>query len=415
MMIFKTPLSWNRAKSFIALAITFSSSGALALHNYGFKGYTPAEVSSGEGFAPSCVPELKPLVKTSFAVGMGPEYFFRPTSKVPKRNLRDFLKRVKVMTFNVMNLLESPGQYVWENGKRVFKEALITKPEWQTEGVFETIRRINPDIIALQEVEKLDALNQCTKKYLNDEYFNILVPGNDSRGINVSISFKKDLPIQIEVYSNIDRKHVYEGQEEYLYPRDLLVVVIKDEKGNPIAEFVVVHNKSQRGDGPDVGSVLKRTDEVVVQDKVIAASDELNPGIPVISMGDNNADLRFGTEFKPLWNSGNVDMFDILKVPKDSPLRPTEFYFGTSKDPKTGIVTELPRVASQLDGIIINKKAAARPGFVIAGGRVPFIRNGKVLDPPLTFQQRKSNFSDHLPLYGVFNFLDPYLENITFK
>ena len=308
------------------------------------------------------------------------------------------------MTFNVMDLAEAPGKYSMDRGMLTYHHGPILKPEWQIEGVFRTIQRVDPDFFSLEEVQTLSALNLKTKRYLNDNYYNILVPGNDALEHNITLSFKKDLPIKFEVLSNRDRVHRYLGEKKHLFPRDLPVVIIKDLDDHPIAAFVLVHHKSKNSRGKsnhesDPESFLKRSDGVKVQLEVIQAIKQEYPGIPVFSAGDHNADLRSAPEFKPLWNAGMVDLFTLLKVSEKNLERVTQCFFPMDR----------PSVYSQLDGILLDAETAARPEMVRSGGRVNFTdKLGRVFPLPKSYEERKHYYSDHFPLAVQLNLWNAY-------
>lgn len=109
-------------------------------------------------------------------------------------------------------------------------------------------QRVMPDIMALQEVENMEALKKLNSKYLKSYFgYRMLIEGNDLRMINVCVLSK--LPIT-QVRTNIQVADPVTKKE--LFSRDCLEVGIGLENGgDTVLTLFVNHLKSQ----------LERTDE----------------------------------------------------------------------------------------------------------------------------------------------------------
>jgi len=106
----------------------------------------------------------------------------------------------------------------------------------------------DPDIIALVEVESMEALRKFnTKKFFGGKTFGyqILIDGTDPRGIDVALLSK--FPI-VHVRSYIDDWYKTNGKEVRTFSRDCLVARVEID-GKPLTLFIN-HLKSQYQDDP---------------------------------------------------------------------------------------------------------------------------------------------------------------------
>jgi hypothetical protein len=132
-------------------------------------------------------------------VGMPTQTAVRPLNEI---------KDLVVMTYNVENLFYRVGQFERMAGKKFRQkpggQGQRPKPEYEVRGVSEAIKDVNPDVIILEEVENVFALDHLNEQYLDHAYQSVLVQGNDARGINVGFLIKKNLPFHMEVESHKD-------------------------------------------------------------------------------------------------------------------------------------------------------------------------------------------------------------------
>ena len=96
---------------------------------------------------------------------------------------RDFNGVVRLATYNVLNLFDA------EDDPYCDDEGTNPKPREQLEKLAETIRNVNADVLALQEVENRRYLERFNTAFLGDLGYEhvVLFEGNDGRGIDVAV------------------------------------------------------------------------------------------------------------------------------------------------------------------------------------------------------------------------------------
>lgn len=149
----------------------------------------------------------------------------------------------------------------------------------------ERIKALDVDVLCVQEVENLDALEDFVKFFrLNDEGLEhlSLVEGNDKRLIDVGVISK--LPLGA-VSSWRHRTHP-DDPAETVFSRDLLQVEILEPKDRqPVLTVYVNHHKSQLAD--DEEEKRKNDRRRKRQAESIASIIEENPpGTPYLVVGD---------------------------------------------------------------------------------------------------------------------------------
>lgn len=329
--------------------------------------------------------------------------FQTPITLSAKRAVSE-IKELNFGTYNVLNLEFSPGRYVYDEalGQKVFKPAMIKKPEWQLDGIAKAIKEENLDIVVLQEVEGLEPLKYFNNKYFKNAYQEILIEGNDGRGINIGFLIKKDLPLKIHVETHKDITWVdplkAELGEKKLFSRDVPVLHIRrlDTSDLDAPDLIVMgtHYKSQRDRAGDVGSAILRKAQV---EKTVEIADfyqkQYGKKINIVMAGDFNGDIHRNPEFKSLFESKVFqDSFDVL---------------GKKIDPKDRVThTFHPRGGNteynQLDGVLVNPNASK----AVKDVKVYRYKDeaGKVKPLPKTWDERETNPSDHFMLKTVFDF-----------
>lgn len=362
----------------LVLAAVLSVSLALAARPVG-------PVASGQGFSFDCDPILG---KAAPGEKFGPRYLFKSDPSIPGKRLLAERGRLKLLSYNVLNLTESPGKYVTVDGKQVFQYGTLLKPPEQIAGVIRNIKSEMPDMIVGIEIESLDAMEKFDRAGLGDLYYRILVPGNDERGINIGIFVRRDLAIDIEVQSHREMVHVYLGKEVKVFSRDFPVVSFRNpgapEDSEPVLILAGVHLKSQRSETEDLLAIGKRTAQVEVMTDVIDVYEKKYGGrVPIFMAGDFNADVTKGAEFKKLKSSGYVDAFDVIKIPEGTNQRVTQSYFPAEGAPSY----------SQLDAVFASKSAAKK--IVEAHVVEDLGPDGKALPLPASFAERETRASDH--------------------
>jgi endonuclease/exonuclease/phosphatase family metal-dependent hydrolase len=268
------------------------------------------------------------------------------------------MAKIKIGTFNIENLFLR--YKLLENEKGSMRPKPIDWEKFKEEGgtilyfgvslpdvgpISKASRKLTakvitanqPDVLALQEVENLEALLQFNRDYLKKGYpYAMVVDGNDPRQIDVGILSK--FPIQSFSSHRFDKKE--NGMP--VFSRDCLIAEIQVAKGKLLTVFVN-HFKSKIGGG---GEKRKLQADRVLEIAKERFGKTLTGGDFVI-MGDLNDnydsdDLKSLVQHKKLENV-------IMRLPEEE--RWTHYY---KKD----------KAAEQLDYIILspslnekNKKA----------------------------------------------------------
>lgn len=158
----------------------------------------------------------------------------RPASQPASRPARD---TIRVATYNVLNLFDAEDDpYRDDEGTR-------TKPRSELERLAATIRRLDADVLALQEVENRFYLERFVRVLLPDMGYRHVVhfEGNDNRGIDCAVLSR--LPVgPVTSYRHI----LFDGpgRRPMRFLRDLLRVRIEPPDAAPFDVFVV-HLKSK--------------------------------------------------------------------------------------------------------------------------------------------------------------------------
>ena len=304
-------------------------------------------------------------------------------------------RELNIGTYNVLNLEFSPGRY-YDNpniGNREWVKEHLTKDIEQTLGIAKVIKEQNLDIVVLQEVEGETALKLFIKKYLDDAYEPFIYSGNDTRGIDVAIIVKKDLPFKIKYTSNREYNwtNAISGEEEKVFSRDLPAIHVwrNDEEAteNPAFVLFATHYKSQRNRPNDPRSEVVRTNQVIETRRIISEHEKYYPETPIYLAGDFNANLHVENEFKSLFKDQFMkDSFDLLQPVPTKKQRITHTFH-----PRKG-----PTKNSQLDGFLTNKNGTD----TIIDARVYRYKDkdGKKKPIPKTYDEREQNPSDHFPI-----------------
>ncbi len=152
---------------------------------------------------------------------------------------RAFDGTCKVATFNVLNLFDDHDDpYRGDEGTR-------TKPREELLRVAETIRRLDADVLALQEIESRGYLERFVKVAIPDLGYEhvVLLEGNNHRGIDVALLSR--LPVG-PVTSHRHLRLKDPAGRTMRFQRDLLRVAIEPPGLDPFDVFVV-HLKSKSG------------------------------------------------------------------------------------------------------------------------------------------------------------------------
>jgi len=230
---------------------------------------------------------------------------------------------VKLTTYNVENLFDKIDDPNKEDGPPKDEKAL--------KALAEILKQNNSDIVALQEVENKEVLEELlTLAGLKDKY-NVIVGKSDNRGIATALLISKKFPI----------KKVDIHQNDTTFKRPPVEAIVELAPGFNVKIFSV-HLKSKRG---GIESDIQRQKEAA---KLIeyAKKDD----IPTILMGDFN-DTPNSNTISIIKNNKFTDTRQLDNLSKE-----TNNYTHYSKNPKYG--------AHILDYIFLNDKAKEKLSVV---------------------------------------------------
>jgi len=203
-----------------------------------------------------------------------------PASK-PAGVARPFTGRVKIATYNVLNLFDAVDDPYHDD------EGTPTKPTNERERVAATIRALDADVLALQEVENRGVLEAFVAELLPDLGYGhiVLFEGNDTRGIDVAVLSR--LPVgPVTSYRHL--KFPRADGTIASFERDLLRVRIEPPDALTFDIFVV-HLKSKRGrDGSDDPTLPIRQAEALAVRQVLDDVLSEDPAARFLICGDFN-------------------------------------------------------------------------------------------------------------------------------
>lgn len=164
-----------------------------------------------------------------------------PTIRPASRPAADASGEVKIGAYNVLNLFdEYDDPYTAD-------ETTPAKPRTAMDRLAASIRRLNADVLALEEVENRGVLERFVRTFLPDAGYEqiVLYEGNDQRGIDCAVLSR------LPVGSVTSYRHVVltmpDGRKTR-FRRDLLRVRIEPPGAQPFDVFAA-HLKSKRGEG----------------------------------------------------------------------------------------------------------------------------------------------------------------------
>lgn len=358
------------------------------------------ELPPALAFDPSLV-ALKQLYEDQIEIedhAEGPRIYLHAGSQT-----RDISKidQFSIGTYNVLNFLEMRGKYSLDlsTGKTNRIHEPIAKADHHLIEQGKILFDENNDILFTQEVESLDAAQVLNHEHMQGMYQPILIGGNDVRGINIALFFKKDLPFDIEIQSHRNLSGDYLGVNQHIFSRDLPVVLLR-RKGSlktdpPFLILMGKHLKSKRDALFDPESQIRRELEVRTSLKIKEKFEAAYPKTPILTLGDFNGDLRSDQILAAYWDRGQMkDSFELAQksVPKEN--RITHTYH-----PWIGAT-----VKTQLDGILVSRAGQA-DGLIYEAKIVRYLdRHGNEKPIPETRIERDENPSDHFMVSTRWNF-----------
>lgn len=311
-----------------------------------------------------------------------------------KRELQT-LKTLRLMTYNVENLFLHVGKFERTSAFEMNQKTdAHDKPEEEVRAIGGVIREENPDVIVLQEVESVEAMDNLNQKFLGGQYRTMMIPGNDTRGINIGFLIKSDLDLQakLETHKDIMWMDPVDKKEIPLFSRDLPALILtKNGSDKPVMIVLGNHAKSKRDRPGDPESLIIRTAQFQGIAKIVQDyQQKYGAQIPTVLTGDFNTDVQHGSELRPLQGLMS-DSFDLVEKNVTDRDRVTHTFH-----PERG-----GTVADQMDSVMVNG---------VLSNSVQDVHvyrykdaNGKVKALPDSYQEREQNPSDHFPVVVDFS------------
>jgi endonuclease/exonuclease/phosphatase family metal-dependent hydrolase len=203
-----------------------------------------------------------------------------PPTSIPQKAAAPKMKpgEIVVGAYNLLNLFDEHDD-PYRND-----ETTPAKPRAELERLAQSIRQLNADVLAVEEVENRDYLERFVNVFLADMGYQhvVLMEGNDMRGIDVGLLSR--IPVG-EVRSN---RHVrFSGKDGVpsRFQRDVLEVTLEPTDGEPFAVWVV-HLKSNSG-GREEAEPIRLPEAQQIRNMLDAELAE-DPNARIIVTGDFN-------------------------------------------------------------------------------------------------------------------------------
>ncbi len=311
---------------------------------------------------------------------------------------------ITIATYNVENLfdLKKSGFEYKEYVPNSVSDWNQKNYDIKLKNISKVIRDINPDIIALQEIESyqafIDLKNQLKRDGLYYQYFALATAKNTTVKVGVfskyKIIYKKEIPINATYrYRNIlETKIDVDGNDVYLFTN---------------------HWKSKAG---------KESERVRSAKKLYARIEEIGFDKNIILLGDFNSDYEEDQKIDKNHNdtNGRTGINDVLQtkvltLPADS-ITPLKGYlynlwYDTNNDERYSYTYKKKKQA--LDSIIISPSMLKNKNFYYNGGTIESYKAEYLIQNNQTYRWQMSKqkphkhlgkgYSDHLPVVAKFS------------
>lgn len=228
-----------------------------------------------------------------------------PATRIIERTKRKLTKRVRIATLNTRNLFDDQDDPYFQD------ETTPAKPRVELVRLADTIKEIDADAIALQEVESRGYLKLFNDVFLEDMSYEVVhYAGNDQRGSGLAVLSR--IPIG-GVVSHRHRRFVDSHGKSRRFSRDLLCVELLHPAA-PSFEVWVTHLKSKR-DGP-AKTEPQRLAETTEIRRILNEHLQIKPNNRILLVGDFNDTLE-SNPLQNLMHGGQLRNF-TERLPVDS-------------------------------------------------------------------------------------------------
>lgn len=221
------------------------------------------------------------------------------------------------------------------------------KPLQKTKMLADSIKDMNPDIVALSEVGGVESLKNFNELFLDGKYSPVLVEGNSDRNIDVGFLVRKGLAYYYDLVSNKNRPinflYPHEKQSQasghptgplakgltsHKFSRDCVELwLFQKDRHKPFMIILLTHLKSPLDkDGVDPMGVERRTAELKT---LVDIYNDLQSkyDIPIAVAGDFNGNAstqNTDAEFQDLYLK--TPLKDALEIAQALPSDRATFY-----------------------------------------------------------------------------------------
>ncbi len=251
------------------------------------------------------------------------------------------------------------GQDLQNLSEREWQEfstsTVSNKPLHKVRWLAESLLKMDPDVVILNEVGGLESLENFNAFFLGGTYKVHLIEGNSDRGIDVGYLVHKRLPLQVLLISHKNRPlnfnylhekiwnnqyaHVPEKKKyaSHRFSRDVLELRLFAESSQKLKMiFLACHLKSKLDrDGIDpLGKDRRRAEFETLLKIYQEVRTETDNQVPLVIAGDFNGQARASKpdeEFEKIKTSGLKDIFDLANL--DEKDRVTRFDIRNGQTP----------------------------------------------------------------------------------
>ena len=200
-----------------------------------------------------------------------------PATQPPARPVKTAGAELTIATYNVLNLFDDVDDPYHTD------EGTPGKPREELERVAQVLRKIDADVVALEEVENRWYLERFLEVFLPEMgYEVVLFEGNDLRGIDVCLLSR--VPVGV-VHSYRHLRFPDANGKTRRFARDVVAVELRPDGAAPL-EVWVLHLKSNYG-GREYAEPVRLGEAQQIR-RMLDERFRLNPKARIVVLGDFN-------------------------------------------------------------------------------------------------------------------------------